>query len=88
MRHLILSDGRIIQASDMVAEHLLTKKNAKELILQPINTPTIYADQTGGSTGDSELPKPKRSREPGRSKGEVSGELGKQQGAKRKARKD
>jgi hypothetical protein len=88
MRHLILSDGRIIQASDMVAEHLLKKKGARELTLQPINTPTIYADQTGGSTGTGELPKPKRSRKPGGSEGKVSGELGKQQGAKRQARKD
>ncbi len=88
MRHLILSDGRIIQASDMVAEHLLTKKGAKELILQPIKTPDIYANQTGGSTRDSELPKLKRSREPRGSKGEVPGELGQLKGAKRKARKD
>lgn len=88
MRHLILTDGRIIKASDLVAEHLINKKGAKELTLQPINTPEIYADQTGGSTGDSELPKPKRSRKPRGSKGEVPGELGKQQRAKRKVRKD
>ena len=88
MRHLILSSGRIIEASDMVAEHLLKKKGARELTLQPINTPEIYADQTGGSTGDSELPKPKRSREPRGSKGEVSRELGQLKRTKRKARKD
>ena len=46
MRHLILADGRIIKASDLVADYLLTKKGAKELTLQPINTPILYADGT------------------------------------------
>jgi hypothetical protein len=75
MRYLILSDGRIIQASDVVAESLF-KKGARELKLQPINTPIIYGNQTGGSTGTGELPKPKRSRKSGRGKGEIPGELG------------
>jgi hypothetical protein len=68
MKIMITAEGKIINASDVLADHLI-KKGGRELKLQTIKTPNIYGDETRGGDGISELPKPKRSRKPRRSEG-------------------
>jgi len=82
MRYLVLTDGRIIQASDMVAETLL-RRGARELKLKQIETPNIYGNETRGSAGASEISKPRRSRKPRNGEREISTAL---DGAKRTRR--
>jgi hypothetical protein len=63
-----MPDGTIKKASPMVAE-LLFKNGGREIELKPIEL--NYGTQRERSTGVTEIPKPKRSRNNRRGKGEV-----------------
>ena len=68
MKFIILADGSIVHATELVADYLI-KKGGRECKLKPIETPNLYGNESRGSTGVSELPKPKRSRKPRGSEG-------------------
>jgi|694.fasta_scaffold92548_4 hypothetical protein len=61
---IVMPDGKIKQANGLVRKYLLSI-GGRELILQPINL--NYENQTRGSSGTSEVPKPRRGRKPRRS---------------------
>jgi hypothetical protein len=72
MTYYIMSDGTIKRASDVLAAELI-KRGARELKLQPITID--YGNQTGGSTGALEVPKPRRSSGSRSRKRKVPGKL-------------
>lgn len=84
MKYLLLSDGKIIQASDVVASNLLAR-GARELKLKQIETPIIYGNETRGGAGVSEIPKPRRSRKPRNGEGEISAKLDRPKRTRRNA---
>ena len=52
MKIMITAEGKIINASDVLADHLI-KKGGRELKLQTIKTPNIYGNETRGGDGIS-----------------------------------
>jgi hypothetical protein len=86
MRYLITKEGKLIQASDLVAEEML-KRGARELKLKQIETPLYYGNETRGGAGISEIPKPRRSRKPRNGEREISTALDGAKGTRRNSRK-
>ena len=84
MKYLLLSDGKIIHASDVVASNLLAR-GARELKLKQIETPIIYGNETRGGVRTGEVPKPRRSRKPRNSEGEIPTELDRPKRTRRNA---
>ena len=74
MKYLLLIDGKIIHASEVVASNLITR-GARELKLKQIETPIIYGNETRGGDGVNQIPKPRRSRKPRNGEGEIPNEL-------------
>jgi hypothetical protein len=72
MTYYIMSDGTIKRAADVLAQELI-KRGARELKLTPITID--YGNQTGGSTGADEVPKPRRSSRPRSGKRKVPRKL-------------
>ena len=72
MTYYIMRDGSIKQATDVLAQELI-KRGARELKLTPIHID--YGNQTGGSTGADEVPKPRRSGRSRSGKGKVPRKL-------------
>lgn len=69
MNRIVMPDGEVkINVSTSVAD-LLFHQGGRLLEIQPIQL--SYADQTGRSTGASEVPQPRRIRKPRISKGKV-----------------